>query len=55
MAMSLGMGMGGIHEAGDAFGGASGTEAGYVVNQNNPQQVFHPAHGVGSNGDLLIL
>lgn len=45
----------GIHEAGDAFGDANGTEAGYVVNQNNPQQVFHPAQGVGSNGDLLML
>ena len=43
----------GIH--GDAFGDNNGTEAGYVVNQYNPQQVYQPAQGVGSNGDLLIL
>ncbi|KAF3767542.1 Adaptor protein complex beta subunit [Cryphonectria parasitica EP155] len=39
---------------GDAFGGGSGHEAGYVVNQYAPQQVFQPAQGVGSNGDLLM-
>lgn len=43
----------GIH--GDAFGDNNGTEAGYVVNQYNPQQVYQPAQGVGSNGDLLML
>ncbi|KAJ2905457.1 putative ap-2 complex subunit beta protein [Zalerion maritima] len=43
-----------IHEQGDSFGGG-GTEHGYVVNQNAPQQVFQPAQGMGSNGDLLIL
>ncbi|XXG95054.1 hypothetical protein Hte_001314 [Hypoxylon texense] len=45
----------GIHEAGDSFGGGNGNEASYVVNQYAPQQVFQPAQGVGSNGDLLIL
>ena len=43
-----------MHDQGDAFGG-NGTEHGYVVNQNAPQQVFQPAQGVGSNGDLLML
>lgn len=38
----------------DAFGGGSGHESGYVVNQYAPQQVFQPAQGVGSNGDLLM-
>lgn len=37
-----------------AFGGGNGHEAGYVVNQYAPQQVFQPAQGVGSNGDLLL-
>ncbi|KAK8060728.1 hypothetical protein PG996_010658 [Apiospora saccharicola] len=37
-----------------AFGGG-GHEAGYVVNQYAPQQVFRPAQGGGSNGDLLML
>ncbi|RYP46165.1 hypothetical protein DL768_007595 [Monosporascus sp. mg162] len=45
----------GIHDQGDAFGGSNGNETGYVVNQYNPQQVFQPAQGVGSNGDLLML
>lgn len=39
----------------DSFGGSNGNEAGYVVNQHAPQQVFQPAKGVGSNGDLLML
>lgn len=39
---------------GDSFGGGAGHEAGYVVNQYAPQQVFQPAQGVGSNGDLLM-
>lgn len=39
---------------GDAFGGGTGHEAGYVVNQFAPQQVLQPAQGVGSNGDLLM-
>lgn len=39
---------------GDAFGGGHGHEAGYVVNQYAPQQVFQPAQGMGSNGDLLL-
>lgn len=39
---------------GDAFGGGSGHEAGYVVNQYAPQQVSRPAQGLGSNGDLLM-
>lgn len=43
----------GIHD--DGFGGSTGTEAGYVVNQFAPQQVLQPAQGVGSNGDLLML
>ncbi|PSR90635.1 AP-2 complex subunit beta [Coniella lustricola] len=38
----------------DAFGGGTGHEAGYVVNQYAPQQVLQPAQGVGSNGDLLM-
>lgn len=38
----------------NTFGGGSGHEAGYVVNQYAPQQVFQPAQGVGSNGDLLM-
>ncbi|XDG09941.1 hypothetical protein ABKA04_009556 [Annulohypoxylon sp. FPYF3050] len=45
----------GIHEAGDSSFGGAGTEASYVVNQYAPQQVFQPAQGVGSNGDLLLL
>ncbi|RYP35513.1 hypothetical protein DL767_003767 [Monosporascus sp. MG133] len=45
----------GIHDQGDTFGGSNGKETGYVVNQYNPQQVFQPAQGVGSNGDLLML
>lgn len=45
----------GIHEAGDSSFGGGGTEASYVVNQYAPQQVFQPAQGVGSNGDLLLL
>lgn len=45
----------GIHEAGDASFGGGGNESSYVVNQYAPQQVFQPAQGVGSNGDLLIL
>ncbi|KAH9883764.1 AP-2 complex subunit beta [Xylariomycetidae sp. FL2044] len=46
----------GIHDQGDdGFGGGAGNEAGYVVNQYAPQQVFQPAQGVGSNGDLLML
>lgn len=36
------------------FGGGNGHEAGYVVNQYAPDQVFQPAQGVGSNGDLLM-
>lgn len=36
------------------FGGGNGHEAGYVVNQYAPQQVFQPAQGLGSNGDLLL-
>ncbi|KAI2638129.1 AP-2 complex subunit beta [Xylaria nigripes] len=43
----------GIHD--DTFGGSTGNEAGYVVNQFAPQQVLQPAQGAGSNGDLLIL
>ncbi|KAH8164279.1 hypothetical protein CIB48_g3987 [Xylaria polymorpha] len=43
----------GIHD--DSFGGGTGNEAGYVVNQFAPQQVLQPAQGVGSNGDLLML
>ncbi|KAI1277132.1 AP-2 complex subunit beta [Xylaria sp. FL0933] len=43
----------GIHD--DGFGGSTGNEAGYVVNQFAPQQVLQPAQGVGSNGDLLML
>lgn len=43
-----------IHEQGEGFGPGD-TEHGYVVNQNAPQQVFQPAQGMGSNGDLLIL
>lgn len=39
---------------GDAFGDGAGHEAGYVVNQYAPQQVFQPARGAGSNGDLLM-
>ncbi|KAL7629699.1 hypothetical protein AAE478_001222 [Parahypoxylon ruwenzoriense] len=45
----------GIHDAGDDSFGGAGTESSYVVNQYAPQQVFQPAQGVGSNGDLLIL
>jgi len=43
-----------IQEQGDSFGG-NGHESGYVVNQYAPQQVYQPAQGVGSNGDLLML
>ncbi|GAP87356.2 putative AP-2 complex subunit beta [Rosellinia necatrix] len=43
----------GIHD--DGFGGGTGNEAGYVVNQFAPQQVLHPARGSSSNGDLLML
>ncbi|TGJ82571.1 hypothetical protein E0Z10_g6193 [Xylaria hypoxylon] len=43
----------GIHD--DGFGGGTGNEAGYVVNQFAPQQVLQPAQGHGSNGDLLML
>ncbi|KAI1431714.1 AP-2 complex subunit beta [Xylaria sp. CBS 124048] len=42
-----------IHD--DGFGGGTGNEAGYVVNQFAPQQVLQPAQGSGSNVDLLML
>ncbi|KAL2761097.1 hypothetical protein ACRALDRAFT_1037963 [Sodiomyces alcalophilus JCM 7366] len=42
-------------DQGDVFGGNSGYETGYVVNQNSAQQVVQPTQGVGSNGDLLML
>lgn len=42
----------------DGFGGSPTVGRGemqYVVNQNAPEQVYHPATGGGSNGDLLML
>jgi len=42
----------------DGFGGSPTVGRGemqYVVNQNAPEQVYQPAMGGGSNGDLLML
>ena len=43
----------------DGFGGSPTTakagETQYVVNQNNPQQIYQPQVGSGANGDLLLL
>ncbi|KAK6827433.1 AP-2 complex subunit beta [Apiospora arundinis] len=47
--------MGVNDDHGDSAFGGGGHEAGYVVNQYAPQQVFRPAQGGGSNGDLLML
>lgn len=39
----------------DMFGGSSANMTGYVVSAHAPQAVLQPAHGGGSNGDLLAL
>lgn len=42
----------------DGFGGSPTVERGemqYVVNQHAPMQMYAPANGQGSNGDLLML
>lgn len=39
----------------DGFGGGGLNGTGYVVNALAPQAVLQPAHGEGSNGDLLVL
>lgn len=42
----------------DGFGGSPTVGMGemqYVVNQNAPEQAYHPTTGGGSNGDLLML
>ena len=43
----------------EGFGGSptvgQAGETQYVVNQNNPQQVYQPQVGGGANGDLLLL
>ena len=42
----------------DGFGGSPAVGRGetqYVVNQNAPEQVYQPAMGRGTNGDLLML
>lgn len=42
----------------EGFGGSPTVERGemqYVVNQNMPNQIYHPTTGHGSNGDLLML
>jgi AP-2 complex subunit beta-1 len=42
----------------DGFGGSPTVGRGemqYVVNQNAPDQIYQPAMGQGSNGDLLML
>lgn len=42
----------------DGFGGSPTVGRGetqYVVNQNAPEQAYHPATGGGTNGDLLTL
>ena len=42
----------------DGFGGSPVVGRGemqYVVNQSAPEQVYQPAMGRGSNGDLLML
>jgi len=42
----------------DAFGGSPTVGMGemqYVVNQNAPEQAYHPTTGGGANGDLLML
>jgi AP-2 complex subunit beta-1 len=41
-------------EQGDVFGGGGGLDAGYVVNQNVPQQVLHSTQD-GAPADLLML
>lgn len=53
---SLNTNMGSIQLGGDeGFGGSpTAGAAGYVVNQNHPQQVYQPQIG-GGNGDLLLL
>jgi len=44
-----------IHDGGDAFGGAMGSEGGgYVVNQYAPQTVYQPAQIAANNQDLLL-
>jgi AP-2 complex subunit beta-1 len=42
----------------DGFGGSPTVGRGdvqYVVNQNAPEQAYHPTSGQGANGDLLML
>jgi len=42
----------------DSFGGSPTVGRGemqYVVNQHAPEQIYQPAMGNGSNGDLLML
>jgi AP-2 complex subunit beta-1 len=40
---------------GDDGHGVNGESTGYVVNQYDPQHIYEPAQGRGSNGDLLML
>jgi AP-2 complex subunit beta-1 len=47
-----------INSQDDGFGGSPTVGRGdmqYVVNQNAPEQVYHPTSGQGANGDLLML
>jgi hypothetical protein len=47
-----------VNDGDEGFGGSptqAAHDMGYVVNQNQPQQMYAPVSGQGANGDLLSL